>query len=432
MNSEIFIGKKLLVLGSNTSAVDIVRYAKKNGAYTIVADYYSKEKSTAKQIADESILVSTAELDKLGEIIKERHIDGVLAGISEFNLLNALTLSERYNLPFYCTREQWEKIENKDKFRELCIISGVPCPKTYFVGSDIPKNLWSEIRYPVVVKPIDSNSSLGVHICLNEDELKMYYEDALQKSLKGRIIVEEFVEGCEFTAHYTICNGRVSLSCVDNRYPVANHEGRVTTIPIARIYPSTFTEEYMTKVNDSMEKLCRNLGCKNSIVFVQGIYNKALGKFWIFEAGLRCAGEAPYRFIRKVNGNNFIEILVQHALLGHAQFDYEKEDPFLKGKCCGIVSFVAKGGIVGSIKGLQEAVNATASVVEYENRYPEGSLTPDGDTLRQLMIRFVMICESREQMARDIRYLNENIEVRNQQGEEMVLKLDPERIFDIF
>ena len=42
-----------MVLGSNTGSTDIVKYARENGAYTIVADYLEPAKSPAKLIADE-------------------------------------------------------------------------------------------------------------------------------------------------------------------------------------------------------------------------------------------------------------------------------------------------------------------------------------------------------------------------------------------
>ena len=115
-----FNGKTLLMLGSNVGATDIISYAKANGAYTIAADYYPVERSAAKRCADLALPVSTNDLDALSRIIGEYHVDGVLAGISEFNLLNAMELSRRHNLPFYCTREQWDRIESKDEFRRLC------------------------------------------------------------------------------------------------------------------------------------------------------------------------------------------------------------------------------------------------------------------------------------------------------------------------
>lgn len=179
-----------------------------------------------------------------------------------------------------------------------------------------------------------------------------------------------------------------------------------------------------------MLRLCDDIGVSDAILFIQGMYDRVENRFYIFEAGLRCAGEAPYRFLEKVNGVNAMQVLVDHTLGAEPNFQSELEDPSLKGKCCGIVSFVTKGGRVGAILGLEEAVAATPSVIEYESRYPVGSETPNGDTLRQLMIRFVMICDNREKMAHDIAYLNENITVLNTQGENMVIKMEPERLFD--
>ncbi len=84
---EKFVGKKILFLGSNVGTIDMIRYAKQQGAYTIVADYLPKEKSFGKQVADDEVLISTGDLDALKQYIKENHIDGVFAGVSEFNPL---------------------------------------------------------------------------------------------------------------------------------------------------------------------------------------------------------------------------------------------------------------------------------------------------------------------------------------------------------
>lgn len=427
-----FSGKTFLMLGSNVGAVEMLRYAKENGAYTIAADYYPPERSAAKREADEAVMISTADEEALAQLIEQRHVDGVLAGISEFNLLKAMGLSKRFSLPFYCNMEQWNKIEHKQEFRRLCNENKVPCPKTYFVGSDLNSADFSSFRYPLVLKPVDASTSKGVFICADETELKEHWQNALGCSETGLIILEEFIKGNEFTAHYTICNGKASLSCVDNRYPVAVHAGNVTTIPGARIYPSTYIDGYIEKVDPYMLALCKDLGIENGVLFVQGIHDPAAGDFRIFEAGLRSAGEAPNRFIEKINGINYFHLLVDCVLLGKGTIDISKDDPYMGGKCCGIVSFVAKHGIVGKIEGLEEAIAATPSVVGYENRYPVGSETPDTDTLRQLMIRFVMICDSREQMCRDVRYLNEHIRVLDDHGEDMVIRMDPERILNEF
>lgn len=180
-----------------------------------------------------------------------------------------------------------------------------------------------------------------------------------------------------------------------------------------------------------MIQLCESLGVSEGILFVQGIHDPESGQFKIFEAGLRCAGEAPYRFLKKITNQSLIHILVDHALLGKSDYDIHKELPKLNGKCCGVVSFVAKHGIVKRIDGLEETIASIPSVISYENRYPVGRETPDTDTLRQLMLRFIIVCENREQMAADIQRLNEGITVWDDQGHNMVVKFLPERLFDL-
>ena len=433
MDSTRFNGKTFLMLGSNVLSKEMVVYAKSNGAYTIVADYYDPEKSEAKQVSDESVMISTADMDALDQLIIDKHVDAVFAGISEFNLLKAMHLAQKHGLSFYCDSNQWEKIERKDLFRKLCIKHSVPCPKTYYIGSDLNNQQLRGFVYPLVVKPVDCCSSKGVFICNTESDLRKHWRISLNDSEYGKIIIERFIRGDEFTAHYTIVNGRASLSCIDNRYPVAVHEGHVTTIPVARVYPSTFIGSYVTKVNHAMISLCEDLGLTNGVVFIQGLHNAETDDFAIFEAGLRSAGEAPNRIIEVINGINYMKLLIDDCLASHeTTFEQEKEDPYMGGKCCGVISFIGKHGKVGEIIGLEKAVKDTPSVINYECRYPVGSVVPDTDTLRQIMIRFVMICDDRNQMARDIAYLNDHITVLNDLGEDMVIKCDPQRIHTEF
>ena len=419
-----FDGKKLLVLGSNVSSVDIIKYARSNGAYTVETDFLPKEKSVAKYHCDESLLISTADTENLCDYVVKNHVDGVLAGISEFNLLQAMKVCRRCGLPFYCDENQWNSIEDKGKFRRLCMKYAVPCPQTYYVGNR-PEDC-SGIRFPAIVKPTDSSASVGVSICENKTQYQHAVLEALAKSKSASVIVEEFFCGDEFTAHYSIVDGVPYLVSVDNRYSVSVNEGTVTTIPIARIYPSSFLPEYRKQVNDSVMELCSSLNLKAGVVFVQGLYNKEKDKFCVFEAGLRSAGEAPYRFLEYVNGENYIHNLVDYALTGQTtDYDPSKEDPEIKGKSCAVVSFVSKGGVVGRIFGYDEIRGKVPTIVCSECRYNEGDTIPSGNTLHQIVLRFVLVCDSKEKLKEDIGFINNNVQVLDLDGNDMCLKFNP-------
>ena len=306
----------------------------------------------------------------------------------------------------------------------------MPCPKTYFSGKDVPEDIINTIEYPVIVKPVDSSSSIGITICRDYTTLCKAILEAIRNSDKGRIIIEEYFDGEEFSVHYTIVNGAVSLSCIDNRVPVAVHPGDVTTVPVARVYPSNFINDYIEQVNEKMIDLCRSLGLTAGVLFVQGLYNRHKKQFSIFEAGLRSAGEAPYRIIQEVNGINFMNNLVDYALLGQVQdFDITKDDPYLKGKVCCVTSFVSKGGRVGQIIGYEETIKNVQSIVDSECRYHEGDVTPDGNTLRQIMMRFVLICDNVEQLVNDIETINNSISVLDDKGEDLCYRFDVRNYF---
>ena len=418
-----FSGKRILFLGTNVGSVDMVKYAKSHGAYTIVADYLPEKESEAKQICDRSYSISTADTEGLLCLARAEKINGVLAGISEFNLLQAMRLCNLCDLPFYCNFKQWECVENKKEFRKLCLKFNVPTPKTYYTGnSDIE---FENLIYPLVVKPVDSGASKGVSICNNRQECAEAIEIAKEISDSGSVIIEEFVKGEEFTAHYFIVDGKSKLISIDNRFPVSVNQGSVTTIPVARLYPSLFLDEYEKQVNEKMIDLCDSLCLNVGVLFVQGLYNKESNCFYIFEAGLRSAGEAPYRILEVVNGTNYMHALVDYSLLGKVtEYNIRKEDPKLKGKSCAVISFVSKGGRIAKITGVEEISETIPHIISSERRYKEGDITPSGNTLYQIVLRFVLVCDTKKQLYDDINQINNSVHVLGDDGSDICLRFD--------
>ena len=78
-----FEGKKLLELGTSVASVELVQYAKENGAYVIVTDYLPIEQSKAKQYADETAMISTIDVDALCEFAKQKNIEQLLDEIEK-------------------------------------------------------------------------------------------------------------------------------------------------------------------------------------------------------------------------------------------------------------------------------------------------------------------------------------------------------------
>lgn len=53
----------------------------------------------------------------------------------------------------------------------------------------------ANLSFPVVIKPNDSGSSVGVKICNNIRDVENYFQNGLEK----KILIEEFINGIELT-----------------------------------------------------------------------------------------------------------------------------------------------------------------------------------------------------------------------------------------
>ena len=73
------------------------------------------------------------------QLIREKRIDGVYMGGSESVISTACGYLQELGLPCYCTREQWEYLQNKEHFKRLCIEYGLPVVPKYDYELENPK-----------------------------------------------------------------------------------------------------------------------------------------------------------------------------------------------------------------------------------------------------------------------------------------------------
>ena len=412
-----FTGKKLLLLGTNRGTCDMVDYAKSQGAYVIVTDNLLPEKSPAKLIADEAWPISSADVDALEKMITKNRVNGISAGASEFNLERALTLCERIGLPFYCNRKQWEICSSKQLFKQLCHDNGVPVAKEYTLNSDFREEDLRQIRYPVIVKPVDSSAGIGIRICRNEAELVGAYAKAASQSLKKRALVEEYITGDEFNAGYNIREGQFSLSCMGDRYFYPEQSATIP-LPQLSIWPSKYIERYISELNDKVIRMFKSIEVSNGFIFVQGLINEK--GFHLFESNYRLPGSPWYRFISQINGINHMEMLVDFALTGKMEgFDLSLDKPKFRKYFCNF-NCVSKGGTVGKIIGLEE-VRRKKGIIFVDNYYEAGDYIEKSGTLKQLHLKFYILEDTVQELKNSIKEIQAIVKVLDDKGNDMLL-----------
>ena len=72
--------------------------------------------------------------------------------------------------------------------------------------------------FPLVVKPVDNMGARGCSLVKNLSELRKAAATALQYSRSGRVIVEEYIEGSEFSIEGLVFGGRLYITALADRH----------------------------------------------------------------------------------------------------------------------------------------------------------------------------------------------------------------------
>lgn len=419
---ESLKGKRLLFVGGIRRLCEAVETAKAMGVYTMVTDYLPD--SPAKKIADKSFMVSTTDIDAMVELCRKEKVDGIFTGFIDSMLPCCREIADRLGIPFYASREQIRLSLDKTFFKSVCRENGVPVPEDYTEQAKRDPND-SAICYPVIVKPIDSSGGRGVVVCRDSGQLRDAYDYAMSISPGKNVLVEEYVEGDEFTATYTMSDGDVSLTLVKDKLMSHDHPN-ITSQGDVLVLPSKYMDLYMEKVNDPLIRMMKAIGATDGSAFFQGIC--AGDRMVLFECGYRINGACDYRHSREANGVDYLKMMIAHALTGKMEgYDAEKENPYFS-KNIVAFSLWGHGGVIGKQEGIEDVLNLD-NVIFAEYMHEPGEKLADDNTLNQRVFRATVVDTDMERIKVSIRRIQELITVTDVEGNNMLYKpFDTERL----
>lgn len=211
--------KKVLILGAGEMQIPIIVKTRQMGALAIVADMDSN--APGFEFSDEQLIISTLDIEKLMEYAEKDNLDGVLT-TSDYPVNVVASISKKLHLT--AMSEDVAKIcTNKYLQRELFLRSGVHTPAFYLCDQQTDLSLYQE--FPYVVKPVDSSASRGVQRVDSLAQLKDAFDLALSYSRKGQVLIEDFIDGREFSVETFTQKGRTSIIAVTEKLIIGEDEG---------------------------------------------------------------------------------------------------------------------------------------------------------------------------------------------------------------
>ena len=412
-------GKKLLILGGTSASYDLVRNAKEMGIYTIVTD--PNETGVSKEIADETAFVSTADIDGIIALAKERKVDGIFCGPSEFNLRNVIKACEKSGLPCYTTMEVWDRCANKDEFKAYCREYGVDCTPEYDITRETTKEELEKIDYPIIIKPVDGCSSAGITVCNSAEEVASALEKAYAASKKGKIIAEKYIQndGEIFSVRYMLRDGEAYPYFMMDTY-VADPIHRTSLISGYTHAPSKYAKYYMENMDKDVRRMLKGMGLKNGSAFIQSL--PCDGKIYFHEMGYRLSGGMIFKLTEPLTNVHDMKMMLRYAVGGGSITEEEaaKIDLECHGKIGGQLMMPLNAGTIGRVEGVEE-IKKHPAVVNYLQYYNVGDTVEKRviGTLGQHFGRITFIVDSPEQEIEAINFFQNTVRVYDTDGNRM-------------
>ncbi|MGA2639612.1 MAG: ATP-grasp domain-containing protein [Spirochaetia bacterium] len=209
----------ILILGAGVMQEPGIRIARRKGWRVILAD--GNARAIARDSAD--VFECTDLKDKDGLLRFARSIremsglDGIFTAGTDFSS-SVAWVAEKLGLPgiSYATAM---RATDKCLMRAAFDAAGVPSPLfASWAGTGEPESsLLPDMTYPMVVKPVDNMGARGVRRVDNPSQLRNACLAALPLSRSSRVIIEEYMEGPEFSLDAIVYKGDVTVCGVADR-----------------------------------------------------------------------------------------------------------------------------------------------------------------------------------------------------------------------
>ena len=261
-------GKKLLILGGSKYIVPLIEKAHEFNVFVITCDYLPD--NVAHKYSDLYVNESVIDKDAILKIAIKYKIDGISSFACDPGVITAAYVADKLGLPNVGPYESVCILQDKTRFRTFLKDNGFNVPWFFYYTSKQNALLDADkFHYPMIVKPADSAGSKGVSKVDSYNELESAIDYACDKSLYGKIIIEEFLDfvGSPLDTDAFSLNGQLVFSpfsdmLYDDRSP------NVFT-PVGDKFPSSINNETQTELRKEIQRLFNLLDMKTAVYNIE-------------------------------------------------------------------------------------------------------------------------------------------------------------------
>ncbi len=210
----------VLILGAGLMQRPAIEVSKELGYKALVID--ADPNAICVPFADRFEKIDLKDSEKIASFAFSlgENLKAIFTAGTDFSYSVSLA-SEKCSFPCHSSSSSL-KATNKVFMRECFKKNNIPSPDFFSASEDflssIEKDPSVDIKFPKVVKPVDNMGARGCRLVRNMDEFVFALKEALKYSRSKKAIVEDYMEGKEFSIDALVIDGKVIVTGFADRH----------------------------------------------------------------------------------------------------------------------------------------------------------------------------------------------------------------------
>lgn len=301
--------KKLAVIGASYLQLPLVEKARSLGLEVLCFAW--EDGAVCRDIADRFYPVSVLEKEQIAEICRREQISGVTTIATDISVPTVCHVASELNLTGNTPESAWLST-NKFAMRQVFKEADVNCPGFRLItAQDHLADTDMSWTFPSIVKPCDRSGSMGVAKVESFSELRVAVEKALACSLKGEVIVEDFIPRArEISIEGISWNGNYHVLAVTDKQTT----GSPHYVELAHHQPSTLPKPVIREAIRQARIATGALGIRFGASHAEFMIDEK-ETVYITEIGARMGGDfIGSNLVELSTGYDYLKAVVEVAL----------------------------------------------------------------------------------------------------------------------
>ncbi|QNK89109.1 ATP-grasp domain-containing protein [Sporosarcina sp. resist] len=317
------------IIESNSAGngVNAILNAKKEGYLTHfvtnLPDKYQYMEPNPMEIAEKVTQIDTMDVIQMLHFFEDKKPAAIMT-FDDFHILPVAVVSNTFGL-IAPPIDGLINVRFKDKTREKTKGLGYPIKFVAIHTEELSTS--SPIGYPCVVKPVDESGSVGVKLCLNDNDfieasnkIKNFQSNITGYKYMKKLLVEEYIVGDEFSAE-------MCWDVEGNKWRIIGFTKKLLSKPpyfieMGHIYPHFFSNDSLIVIEEILLKWLKAVNLTRSFAHIE--FKLVNNQPVLIEINPRPAGGFINKLVEMVSKNDLIKHYMDLSL--NKPLDLEKSE----------------------------------------------------------------------------------------------------------